>query len=1282
MSTTIRKMLGLFSFTVFFSIWGYSQQVEKMTIEGTEYFIYPFKMDVRMHGDYWGILKQTRQETISYAEYKREWAAEFGYGTSRSEYRDFREFMDEMNGFDRERKKYLNRKWIKAARRNPYPLLEQRMIENVDVIPSLDPIPDGKYVQLYEDFCFTDEKGNCMQDKQFIAGFFSIKNNMLHGEATWVDLKGDTLKHGWFNNGLKEGKWTLMSRESEYALTPKDAKMYIEQGKIDCDTLREYSEYSQGAKNGKFVRYFSSQYPTQEGYYSNGEMTGEWIFRNITFKGIGPFRKRIRNNEKISLRYTLNDNDSLIAHGPWIRKDKISFYGADEKQFNFMYELSLDELPTLYKIAFEKRPEVDVEEEELSLNEMDEMMRSYELNERRYDQYGYGDRTLGYYQPGHYDQKSGRTIKRGVLLDSLGGIPNYTGVYEKYYANGQLMMKFDFEEGGALVDQGTIYWDNGVVHDKIEFVSDSNHYLRSVYDYDGKLFVELSYDSLGDFKEVVKEYEMPKTAVLDGLTAMEASYGKYYIYDKLDTLSNDLTEPLVIFRSWAKEDSTRLYNSVYDPIERKVINNDYSFSGKEVKTYTSAFAENFESWTGKSSYRYQGLELSVTNSGTLYEGVESDSIPQMNIPRMHNIFDVASEFVLIKEGNPYTGAVEIDFSAKKLSIPKKGMNLQLPMAESKSKKLFKDAEKYRLTGTTKYPEILDYFDYSDLNRGKGTIIFNEFFNQLLGGFFNAYGGYDSEYSEGRSKSRYPELDRLEGQMLNGKPEGIWTSYDQFGKKMTEVPFANGEANGRVKYFGYAYPKNESEDYYYEYGDDFGLDSFPTKRKYYLNVVADFKNGFLDGKEIEYNWYGDVVSEFNYVEGRRDGPGIERNAIAFTKSYFQNGMLDGYVQTYLTLPQRDSILLFDLNFQDGMLQGESKSYHTNGKISKRGFFLNGDPIEDYEAFDSLGVKYHYVKFKYSFPVEEKIWEENELSVRYLFNWEDSIYFEPSDITTSQSLEEVMYDLGFGYEYMEQPYYGRPSLVDKTGIKYHMTKYYPNDTIARDGAMDRGRKVGCWKYFSYEGKPLYEVDYFDTLVKLNDSIEFFSRGVYTELNAQGKVLSESYIIEKSEKYDCSHSDHYEIRQFHTIWEDNDSTHRMNGYVRNYYDNGTLQSEGEMKDGLPTGFWKYYDPFGKLNKYGQYTLGKRDGRWLSGDLSKTKYLGDICLNPNLPDLEKEIRYRENLLDITIISYSKGKVINRQYYDVNMNRFTEFDDEEQEEPSESEELLNDLEETEMIEE
>jgi antitoxin component YwqK of YwqJK toxin-antitoxin module len=234
-------------------------------------------------------------------------------------------------------------------------------------------------------------------------------------------------------------------------------------------------------------------------------------------------------------------------------------------------------------------------------------------------------------------------------------------------------------------------------------------------------------------------------------------------------------------------------------------------------------------------------------------------------------------------------------------------------------------------------------------------------------------------------------------------------------------------------------------------------------------------------------------------------------------------------------------------------------------------------------------------------------------------------------------------------------GRPSLIEKTGISYHMTKYYPNDTIARDGGLSSGKKVGCWKFYSYEGEMLYEVDYFDTVIVLNDSVKFKAKGILTDYNAAGKKLSESYIIEKFEKYDCSHTDHYEIRQLMTIWEAHDSIHRMNGYVKNYYDNGVLQNEGLMKNGLPDGVWKFYDPFGKLNQVGVYVLGKRDGRWLGGDLSKTKYLGDICLNPNMPDLEEQISYREKLLDIVITNYRMGKALNKEFYDVNLNDYEE---------------------------
>ena len=69
------------------------------------------------------------------------------------------------------------------------------------------------------------------------------------------------------------------------------------------------------------------------------------------------------------------------------------------------------------------------------------------------------------------------------------------------------------------------------------------------------------------------------------------------------------------------------------------------------------------------------------------------------------------------------------------------------------------------------------------------------------------------------------------------------------------------------------------------------------------------------------------------------------------------------------------------------------------------------------------------------------------------------------------------------------------------------------------------------------------------------------------------------------------------------------------------------------------------------GNYVLGKRNGRWLSGDLSKTKYLGEICLNPNMPDVEEEIKDRENMLNLEIIYYRLGKSFHTQMYDIDMN-------------------------------
>jgi hypothetical protein len=44
---------------------------------------------------------------------------------------------------------------------------------------------------------------------------------------------------------------------------------------------------------------------------------------------------------------------------------------------------------------------------------------------------------------------------------------------------------------------------------------------------------------------------------------------------------------------------------------------------------------------------------------------------------------------------------------------------------------------------------------------------------------------------------------------------------------------------------------------------------------------------------------------------------------------------------------------------------------------------------------------------------------------------------------------------------------------------------------------------------------------------------------------------------------------------------------------------------------------------------------------------------LNPNLPDLEEELKYREKQLDIVITNYQLGKALNKEFYDVNLNDY-----------------------------
>jgi antitoxin component YwqK of YwqJK toxin-antitoxin module len=1118
-----------------------------------------------------------------------------------------------------------------------------------DITPSLDPLPDGKYVQYYESYFWINPQGVMEQSNQRIAGIFELKNNQLSGMAYWLNPIQDTVKMGRYENAMKQGKWMLKAYEPSFY----NNENLTEFMQSPITYFITYVDFVHGISNGKYERYKGKSI-VEKGNYSNGKPSGEWFIYNTKRNYLSD---RVVDTSHLVKHYTIA-SDRILSHKRFVRTASFPDYLPKEKYNLPRYNLPDFDFTNLISWGFAEDEDLELPEEKATYYDgADEEMYAYDEM--------MGDPEM-YFENEFYNNTfylSGKEFTKSKIIDSIGYYVDYTGMYEEFHPNGELKIRYEFKNGDFIAENN-VYWDNGKIANSIEWNEALNVYEEKLFDYDEVLFTLNHYDKNGDFlKQVIDPLYDENHIQIEGVMA-EIIRGyqtvNYYKYSKVDTLNYELKSPVTLLKSWYPN-KTLMEDVKYDPITRIVQSERKSFNGKTLEKQEFEYSEDFSNYRSKSMKYFKNLSVESLENGSFNSSIMNfesefgafnffkDTFPQARIMYDY-VWDYTTDQVVNVNDKVFTGSFEYVKNAKKnkFSISPKAIRISLVNTQGQSFKMKKDMESYQPSQKSKFDDIYSWVDHE----GNIEQAIFDFFPLLNN--FNRYGYYDNKAKV------LKEIYAVKGKFLNGKPEGEWKAFNAKGNVLIECFYKNGELQGEYKDFDIELPLSLKQEDMYEYFNPVqNFISYPSKPTYYLKTSRNYANDFLDGEYKSFDWQGNVSYQANYVKGLENGTVIERNELVYSKSEYENGMLDGITRTYLTFPGRDSIVLFDLNFQDGLLQGESKSYHTNGKLSKRGFFLNGRAIDDYEGYDTLGFKYHYVKFLYSFPVEEKIWEFNQLSVRYLFDWKDSIFFTPTDITYSSSVENILYEMELMGE-EGAPYMGRPSLVNKYGITYHMTKYYPNDTIARDGKIKNSRKHGFWYFNDYDGNRKYEVNYFDTILKINDSIKFKSKGIITYLDENGLPLSKSYIIERIEKYDCSHTDHYETRQYYTIWQKHDSLNRMNGFVKNYYDSGTLQSEGTMKDGLPTGVWKYYDPQGKLNQVGEYFMGKRTGRWLSGDLSKSKYMGDICLNPNIPDLESKLEYQEKLLDIYIRYFKLGKVIRSEYYDLNLNDYEEGKTEE----------------------
>jgi hypothetical protein len=165
-----------FPFLVFIFLNGFvfSQKLDSTEINGVKYYIYPYPQEARManvlegilYSDFKSVIRQTNPE-LSKKEIKK--------------------IIKEYNNIGGNLTVFSKREKAKIAliKANSKLFYQTNYIFEKDIVPALEKLPDGKYIQYFDKYFFFNPKGDFTIDSNKIAGYFNLKNNLLEGNAFW-----------------------------------------------------------------------------------------------------------------------------------------------------------------------------------------------------------------------------------------------------------------------------------------------------------------------------------------------------------------------------------------------------------------------------------------------------------------------------------------------------------------------------------------------------------------------------------------------------------------------------------------------------------------------------------------------------------------------------------------------------------------------------------------------------------------------------------------------------------------------------------------------------------------------------------------------------------------------------------------------------------------------------------------------------------------------------------------------------------------------------------------
>ena len=455
-------------------------------------------------------------------------------------------------------------------------------------------------------------------------------------------------------------------------------------------------------------------------------------------------------------------------------------------------------------------------------------------------------------------------------------------------------------------------------------------------------------------------------------------------------------------------------------------------------------------------------------------------------------------------------------------------------------------------------------------------------------------GYNNFYYENGNVSS-------EGNMRDGKPDGLWKTYYENGILKSEGNRVDFLLDSAWKFF-----------------DEEG------KLVLLINYKEGQKNGlrttFLDNEIIEENFLDDIkqglttyyypdstiLKTVDFVDGREHGLAKE-----FGK--------DGRVVTLTTYKKGYVVSREKINRLDSeeRKQGLWKFFHQNGLVHFEGTYRNdlkNGYFKDYDEAGKLiatskwvdGEKQEDVVELVRLKVEKEYYQDG--SVKIVQSYRNGVpqgirreYAEDGTITAG-----YIFDIG---KIVGQ------GIVKEDGLKDGAWKeFYRNGTLKAEGSYNNGVKAGRWKYYHKNGNieqtGVYGKDgklkgdwvwYYPSgnILREEEYLNGFPDGLMTEYREDGAIIAEGEFIEGEEEgpWIFAYGDHRE--------EGGYSYGMRNGIWKYFSGDGNLLFEGEFIEDNPNGKHIYYWDNGIVKDEIEYMMGFKEGNWKKYNSDGTLFL-----------------------------------------------------------------------------